>query len=91
MQSILRTHVPDCDVWAFGSRARGTAKPMSDLDLVLQCSHPRDPMMIENLREAFDESLLPIKVDLVDWARTDDAFRNIIEQQKVILQQGQTT
>ena len=36
VQDILRRHAPDCDVWAFGSRARHTAKPYSDLDLALR-------------------------------------------------------
>lgn len=33
--AIVRAHVPDWAVWAFGSRVRGTAKPYSDLDLAV--------------------------------------------------------
>ena len=32
---ILRKNVPHHDVWAFGSRAKHTAKPFSDLDLAV--------------------------------------------------------
>lgn len=38
------------------------------------------------LAEAFSESNLPWKVDLVDWATTSIPFRQIIERDKVILQ-----
>jgi predicted nucleotidyltransferase len=33
--SILRQHVPDLEVRAFGSRVAGTAREFSDLDLAL--------------------------------------------------------
>ncbi len=85
VRDILRAGAPGCEVWVFGSRAQGKAKPMSDLDLAIVCPQKTDPMLIENLRDAFDDSPLPIKVDLVDWARTDEAFRRIIEEQKIIL------
>ena len=32
---ILRKHVPEYALWAFGSRARRTAKAYSDLDLAV--------------------------------------------------------
>jgi uncharacterized protein len=31
--SRLRRELPGCDVWAFGSRARGEASPESDFDI----------------------------------------------------------
>lgn len=37
VQAILREHVPECEVRAFGSRVQETAKPYSDLDLVKDC------------------------------------------------------
>jgi hypothetical protein len=39
----------------------------------------------EDWNEAFDESTLPIRVDLVDWAITKDNFRTIITQNKVVI------
>ena len=38
------------------------------------------------LNEAFAESDLPWKVDGVEWARMSDAFRRIVERDKVLLQ-----
>ena len=37
---ILREQLPGVEVWAFGSRARHTAKPYSDLDLALMTRQP---------------------------------------------------
>jgi predicted nucleotidyltransferase len=83
--TILRQHVPDCTVWIFGSRARGSAKIMSDIDLALEGNGAIDQRRISNLREAFDESLLPMKVDIVDLYSIDAGFRNIIERQRIAL------
>ncbi|MCX7122829.1 MAG: nucleotidyltransferase domain-containing protein [Gammaproteobacteria bacterium] len=85
---ILQKHVPHLQVWAFGSRARRTAKPYSDLDLALIT---QTPLLLEEramLADAFDESTLPIRVDLVDWATTSENFRKIITQDKVMIQQS---
>lgn len=85
---ILQTHVPDLDVWAFGSRVKRTAKPYSDLDLALITRQPLSLEKLAAVNEAFDESDLPIRVDVVDWAATSESFRKIIEQDKVVVQQG---
>jgi type I restriction enzyme S subunit len=83
---ILRRLAPDYEVWAFGSRATGRAKPYSDLDLALVSDRPLPLDLTARLAEAFSESDLPWKVDLVDWATTDDAFRGIIMSQRVVVQ-----
>lgn len=88
VREILRQHVPDHAVWAFGSRATRTAKRWSDLDLAIIDDRPLGLATSAALAEAFTESDLPWKVDLVDWATTSDAFRRIIERTKVVVQAG---
>ncbi len=72
--AILDRHLPGRAVWAFGSRSTGQhLKRFSDLDLAVQgeLTWPERA----TLSEAFDESLLPFKVDLVELNRIDPAFR----------------
>ena len=83
---ILRQHVPDREVLAFGSRATWTAKNYSDLDLAILGDKPLSLNVSSALAEAFGESDLPFKVDLVDWARVDDRFREIIRRSGVPVQ-----
>jgi type I restriction enzyme S subunit len=40
------------------------------------------------IKEAFDESDLSIRVDIVDWATTSETFRKIIDQNKIVIQEG---
>jgi len=82
---ILEQHVPDRTVWAFGSRVTGKARPYSDLDLVIMGKNPLSFALMADLVEAFDQSDLPFKVDIVDWARTDEAFKEIIHKRKIVL------
>lgn len=91
VRAILRLHVPDYDVWAYGSRVTGGAFAASDVDLVLRrpayLQTPCDRLF--DLRDAFVESDLPVRVDVMDWARLPDAFRREIEQRYVVVQTAQ--
>ena len=84
--SALRRHVPDREVLAFGSRATWTAKEYSDLDLAVMGEEPLPLNTAAALAEDLCESDLPFKVDIVDWARTDDSFRSIIRRGAVSVQ-----
>lgn len=86
VQRILQTHVPQHEVWAFGSRVHGAVKPYSDLDLAIITQHPLPLSVLGSLQDAFAESDLPWRVDVVDWACTSESFRRIIEQNKVVVQ-----
>ena len=88
VEKILEKHVPDREVWAFGSRVNGTAKGTSDLDLAVIGENPLDFQTLGALRDAFSESNLPYKVDVVDWETISETFREIIQKEKVIIQKG---
>jgi len=76
---ILAAHLPGHEVRIFGSRATGTAKPHSDVDLVIMGVEQLPITTMRILRDAFDDSDLPFQVDLVEWAGTSEEFRKIIE------------
>ncbi len=88
VKRILARHVPEFDVLAFGSRVTGEVKEFSDLDLVIMTTEPLPVRRIARLKEAFSESDLPIKVDVVDWAATDDNFRAIIRRGTEVVRKG---
>ena len=81
---LLARHLPGASVWAYGSRVQGTARPHSDLDLVVFVS-PRQRLQVEDLREAFEESELPFRVDLHVWEELPGRFRKRIEDSYVCL------
>lgn len=88
VHQILAEHVPGLEVRAFGSRVHGEKlKPFSDLDLVIMTQNPLPSEEYSALKEAFSESDLPIKVDLLDWSDTSENFRSKILQSYTVIQQ----
>lgn len=83
---ILHEQVPTLEVWAFGSRAKRTAKPYSDLDLAFITRQPLSLEELASITDAFATSDLPIQVDVVDWASTSEVFQKIIERDRVVVQ-----
>ena len=79
VKRILRDHVPDREVKAFGSRATWTATDYSDLDLLVLGDSELDGTTLSRLNEAFEESDLPMCVDVVDWHDISPEFRKLIE------------
>lgn len=89
VKSLLREHFPDCEVRAYGSRVRGNAAKYSDLDISIVGDGKLDRWKLMDLRYAFDESDLPIRVDVHDWHNTSSDFQRIIEENYVVIQYPQ--
>ena len=86
VEAILAEHVPECEVRAFGSRAAWTARDYSDLDLAVVGQGPLDWRTLGRLKEAFEESTLPMRVDVLDWHAIPENFREVIRRDYAILQ-----
>ena len=86
VQDILCKHLPvGVKVWVFGSRANWTTKDSSDLDLALEDESQLSHRVLGTLKDAFEDSSLPYRVDLVDLNRIGDSFRRIVESQRAPL------
>ena len=86
VQDILRAHLPaGFKVWVFGSRANWTTKDSSDLDLAVEGAAKLDHKSMSRLEVAFEESDLPYTVDVVDLKAVSSDFRQIVEDQRVLL------
>ena len=89
LEGLLREHVPEAEVWAYGSRITGESHEGSDLDLVV-----RGPELkplgdgFFQLVEAIEKSNIPILVQAHDWARLPVSFHREIERGYVVLQEG---
>ena len=69
------------EVWAYGSRVKGTAHDGIDLDLVVR-TQDGEKLPIEllmELQEKIRESNVPILVELFDWARLPESFHKNLE------------
>ena len=89
LEALLREHVPNAEVWAYGSCVTGENHDGCDLDLVV-----RGPELkplgdgFFQLVEAIEKSNIPILVQAHDWARLPESFHAEIEREYVVLVEG---
>lgn len=89
--NILKKYVADQKVLVFGSRVNEKVKIFSDLDLCIMTQKPLSLSMIAQMREDFSESDLPFRVDIADWANTNEEFRQeILRNSKVLIDPTQS-
>ena len=87
VEGILAEHVPECEVRAFGSRATWNAKDYSDIDVAIVGDGPLDWRTLGRLKESFEESNLPMRVDVLDWHAISESFQIVIERDYVVVQE----
>lgn len=85
VKSILKKHVnsQQQEIWIFGSRASGTARKNSDLDLLF--SPALSLRTRGTLQEEFDESNLAFEVDLVNEEDLADVYKDLVNKVKIKL------
>ena len=69
--------------YVYGSRAKKKARKNSDLDLCYKEKIPRK--VISDIKEQFEESDLPFKVDIVSWDSMTTTFQNLIEKDLIVI------
>ncbi len=83
---ILHANLPlNAKAWVFGSRATGRASRYSDLDLAIDAGRRLTLDKTARLAEAFSDSDLPYRVDLVDWHDIGDRWRQTIAAERLAL------
>jgi predicted nucleotidyltransferase len=82
--SRLERYVPNTVIWAFGSRAKGTARPWSDLDLVVFSGTEERPR-VSRLKEALEESNLTFRVDVFQWEPLPESFKENIKARYAVI------
>lgn len=85
--NILKAYVPlNAKVYAFGSRAKGCAKEYSDLDLAIDLNGEKLGFELEcKIKVAFEDSLIPYTVDVIDLNSISESFKTNIKDDLVAL------
>ena len=91
LERLFAEHLPEIEVWAYGSRVTGRAHDGSDLDLALRAPGGAEiaPARLGAFERALEASTIPFLVQPHDWARLSDRFRREIERRYTVLQPGQ--
>lgn len=85
-KNIVLQHIANNNfkVFLFGSRACGNEKKMSDIDIGI-LGNEKFPLQLKfKIQEAIEESIVPFKVDIIDFFNVDvnfkeEALKKIVE------------
>jgi len=83
--SILKKHVPNFNIYVFGSRYNGKTHEHSDLDIAIKGPGKLDIFLLANIRDDFQASDLTFRVDIVDFNRVSPDFQKIILNNSILL------
>lgn len=85
LRDIVERVLPGAQAWVFGSRATGRARPFSDVDLLITRPAALSWAERAELRDAFEASDLPFRVDIVDAAGLAPGIAERVAAEKVAL------
>jgi len=80
--AVVRRHLPDLAfrVFLFGSRAMGTARERSDIDIGIDGPTPVPRAALAAIQDELDEAPTLYTVEVVDFARVPESFRRVARQ-----------
>ena len=84
LTDIFDSYCPNAVIWAYGSRLKGDAHEGSDLDLVVKDFNSKDAVLFE-LRELISESNVPFLVDINEFDRLPESFKDEIKKEYVVI------
>lgn len=86
IKETLKRYIPNPEAkfYIFGSRANGKYREYSDVDIAIDCSDLTTAIK-SKLELEFENSTFPYEVDIVDLNNIKDNFKNLIQDELVLL------
>ena len=85
IKNILKNHISNGKVYIFGSRVKDTNKKFSDIDIAIDINRKLTLNEMSRLKDDFEESDLIYITDIIDYNAVSDSFRNIIDNEKILI------
>ncbi len=77
--------IPKAKIFLFGSRAKGTQKSFSDIDIAVKTSTKDLPRRISLFKEKWEKTNLPYKIDITSWKEIYKPYLPQIRKDKITL------
>lgn len=87
IKETLKKYIPNPNAkfYIFGSRAKGKHREYSDVDIAIDCQDLTGSVK-SKLEIEFENSTFPYEVDIVDLNDIKESFKNLIQDDLVLLQ-----
>ncbi|HLB94117.1 MAG TPA: nucleotidyltransferase domain-containing protein [Candidatus Babeliales bacterium] len=83
---VLVALLPNVKIYLFGSRARGTNREASDIDLALDLGREMTLRELSLARNVLGELYIPQKIDVVDLNSVSQDLKNTILSEGILWQ-----
>ena len=83
IKKILKPYVLDYTFFYYGSRVKGGYSPVSDLDILIKGDEEMPLITLLEIKQLFDESLLPYVVNFTDYNKIENSFYALIKKDLV--------
>ncbi|MFI3240960.1 MAG: nucleotidyltransferase domain-containing protein [Alphaproteobacteria bacterium] len=80
IKNILSPYFNEYDFYYYGSRVKGNFEKTSDLDILIKGLKSMPFNILEEIKEAFDNSHISYVVNFSDYNKIDNEFYNIIKK-----------
>lgn len=81
---VIRKYIPSGEIYLFGSRAMGTERSYSDIDLVVKTTDKIDHRILNRINEDIETLNIPFFVDVVDYNAVYDGMKNFIDKTGIL-------
>ena len=83
---IIRSHLasPAFRIFLFGSRAAGTARRQSDIDIGIEGPSPVPFEIMTSIAEELEDPPSLYSIDVVDFRRVPERFRQVASQRRTL-------
>lgn len=78
VKNILKNYASNYEVLVFGSRVAGNTHEYSDIDIALRGTDKIDLLVLAAIKDEFQNSDLPFRVDIIDFNRVSSEFQAVI-------------
>lgn len=82
--AIILQYLPTAKIYLYGSRARGSNYPGSDVDLAIDAGQKIGSSKLAEIKEAIEVTTVPFFVDVVDVNDITSDFLDEIKQEWVL-------
>ena len=83
---VIRSHLsnPAFRIFLFGSRAAGTARPRSDIDIGIEGPSPVPYETMATIAEDLEDVRSLYSIDVVDFRRVPERFRQVADKRRIL-------
>jgi len=80
----IRGHLPGAAIYLYGSRATGTHRPTSDIDLAVDSGKKISSKVMEAINKGIEGLQLSLEVEVVDMHAITQGHFERVEREKIV-------